>query len=130
VAFPDGAARLNAAVSTLQASVLRDPEAARVAQGYRACMASGGFTAAGPEKLVDSLSFPDAASDTPAWRQAARREDAAAALDTRCREPLLAAADRLLSARLPGWRSEHATQLAAVQAGWEALEAEASQYDR
>ncbi len=126
--FPAGAEEFNAALTTLQTSVLRDPEAARLTKGYGACMADGGFAAATPEKLQEALAFPNADPSTPRWQQAARQADKAAAQDQQCRGPLLAVADRLLGSRLPTWRSQHATQIQAVQAGWQAIEAKAAQY--
>lgn len=126
--FPAGAEDLNSALTTLQNGVLRDPEAARITKGYQSCMASGGFVAASPDKLLEALAFPNTDPSTPAWQQAARQADTAAARDQQCRGPLLTVADRLLSSKLPTWRNQHATQMQHVQTGWQAIEAKAAQY--
>ena len=126
--FPVGAEDLNSALTTLQDSVLRDPQATRITKGYKSCMASGGFVAASPDKLLEALAFPNADPSTPAWQQAARQAETAAARDQQCRGPLLAVGDRLLSSKLPTWRTQHATQLQRVQTGWQDIEAKAAQY--
>ncbi len=126
--FPAGAEDLNAALTTLQTSVLDDPDAARITKAYRSCMGAGGFSAASPDALQGLLAFPNADPSTPAWQRAAEQADTAAARDEQCRGPLLTVADRLLSSKLPTWRSQHAAQLESVRAGWEAIEAEAAQY--
>lgn len=127
--FPAGAEELDANITTLQTVVLRDPQAARIKKRYAACMDAGGFTTTSPGELQEALTFPpDADPSTATWQQAARQADKAAARDQKCRGPLLAVADRLLSSRLPTWRKQHAAQLQSVQAGWQTITTTAAQY--